>query len=451
MSIRRYLTLILIASITLTVFLATINSYKLSVVKAQVIFDVQLQSLANIVGGLPIEKVSQKQMQTTYFAMQLWQKNTLMMQTSTAPSSAIAPFKEAFSYQNFNGQRWRVWSEPVADNRWLMVAQPIALRTNLTQQVILAAVTPIIMSIVFLAIITPLVLRRSLQPLTKLAALIKHKKVNDLSPISLTQAPAELVPVVERLNHLLGRLNEAFLREKHFASDAAHELRTPLSILKVNLYNLTQEQPESTPLNHLALGLDRMSNIVDQILMLNRTNPEQFVAKFTAIDLMTLTQRVISQLYPQIIEKQQTISLESPDDMGSPHYMIDADELSIEILLQNLITNAIKYTPSNGIILVSLSMVHSSDKHTLTLLVEDSGPGIEKALRQRVFDRFYRVGGDQHQSQVIGCGLELAISSHIATLHGTQIALDDSVILGGLSARINFKQPTDRVLGVPNV
>jgi len=442
MSIRRYLTLILIASITLTVFLATIQGYKLSVVKAQTIFDVQLQSLANIVSGLDIDDKSSKLVHTTDFAMQLWQNNTLITKTSTTPDHAIAPFDEAFSFQNFNGQRWRVWSEYISDNRWLMVGQPIALRTNLTEQVMLAAVTPIIISIIFLAVITSLVLRRGLQPLTKLAALIKNKKVNDLSPISLSQAPAELVPVVERLNHLLGRLNEAFLREKHFASDAAHELRTPLSILKVNLYNLAQEQPKSMALTHLELGLERMSNIVDQILMLNRTNPEQFVAKFKVVNLMSVAQNVISQLYGQITQRKQTISLEYCDSSKEGGYLIEADKLSVEILLQNLLTNAIKYTPSHGVISVNLSIINNE----IQLTIEDSGPSIDKTLRKRVFDRFYRVGGDQHQSQVIGCGLGLAIVSHIATLHNTSITLDDSKVLGGLSARVNFKLHSGAVL-----
>lgn len=429
MSIRRYLTLILIALITLTVFLATIKGYRQSVIKAQALFDTQLQSLANIVAKLPQDNVLTELSNTPDFSIQLWDNERLLLKSEIVPISSIAPFKAGFSFQNFNGQRWRVWSELISRQRWLMVAQPIAVRTDFTEQVILAAVTPIIISIVLLAIITSLILRRALAPLTKLATLIKYKKVNDLSPILMSDVPAEIKPVIARLNHLFECLNDAFLREKHFASDAAHELRTPLSILKVNLYNLSQEQPESTPLTHLALGLERMSNIVDQILMLNRTNPEQFTAKFTAVNLTHAAQNMVSDLYPAIIEKQQVISLDGDD------CWINGDKMSIDILLQNLITNAIKYTPARGIIKITIAVRNTK----IELIVEDSGPGIDKTLRERVFDRFYRVGGDQHQSNVIGCGLGLAISSHIAQLHETSILLGQSKTLGGLHAQMDFE------------
>jgi two-component system sensor histidine kinase QseC len=137
----------------------------------------------------------------------------------------------------------------------------------------------------------------------------------------------------------------------------------------------------------------------------------------------------VSDLYPQILEKDHEISFSGED------LKMRADAFTFKTLLQNLIGNAIKYTPDQGKISVTLQY----DAHDIVLTVSDSGPGIAPSERDRIFDRFYRVGGDQHQSQVIGCGLGLSIVKHIADLYQAKIALAQSE-WGGLAISLRFTQ-----------
>jgi two-component system sensor histidine kinase QseC len=411
------------------VFVAAIQGYRTSMNKASGLFDSQLQSLATSLISITDNQSKTTIAETPDFAFQLWQDNELLIQTSNVPTSAISPFRGGFNNSNFNNQRWRVFTRKIADKRWLMVAQPIAQRIELAEDVILSAVTPIIISIPLLAILVSLCLRQGLKPLTKLAKTLTHKKADDLSIIDTSGEPLELIPVIETLNDVFERLDEAFKREKRFASDAAHELRTPLSILKVTLHNSILELgSDNNSLNDLSQGVERMSHVVDQILMLNRTNPAQLSVKFTLLDLHQIAQNVIANYYPKIEQRQQSISL---DGMSS---MVMGEALSLEILLQNLISNASKYTPDHGEILVTS---HSNNNHA-QLIIEDSGPGIEPSQYHRIFDRFYRIGGDQHNSKATGCGLGLSIVQHIAQLHCAEILLDKSSLLGGFKITVKF-------------
>jgi two-component system, OmpR family, sensor histidine kinase QseC len=277
------------------------------------------------------------------------------------------------------------------------------------------------------------VVSRGLSPLRYLSNALSDKKVDDLVAIRMPAVPKELTSVISTLNLLLLRLESAFVREKRFASDAAHELRTPLSVLKINAHNLALElsakQQASINMLNLTQGVERMSHVVDQILLLNRTEPQQYSASFTSLDLAQLCRDGITSLYPQIDDKHQEIEF-----IGQSHAII-GDQFALEILIQNLISNACKYSPQKGRIRVSLTK--RSDN--ISLLVEDSGPGIAEEEYNKVFERFYRVGGDRHNSNVIGCGLGLAIVKHIADLHLANIELSKSASLGGLTVKVVFK------------
>ena len=289
-----------------------------------------------------------------------------------------------------------------------------------------------------IALFISMAIRHALKPLTVLRRELSEKKINDLSKLSSETTKTELQPVIHTLNQLFERLSSAFSRERYFASDAAHELRTPLSVLKINVHNLHITQRDKldsqgqASLVQLAQSVDRMAHVVDQILTLNRTNPDQLTMEVTKLPLKVLLQQVISDLYPEIIKHQHDISLESQVTT------LYANEFALLTLVKNLIGNACKYTPNGGHILVKTEV----DEQSFTLIVEDSGPGIEESEYGRVFDRFYRVGGDSHQSTVVGCGLGLAIVQHIAKLHSAKIILAKSEQLNGLKISVNFPKKT---------
>jgi len=466
MSIRRYLVLVLLSIITLVTFFAAIQGYKASMSKTSDLFDAQLRSIAATLLLVTEKEQGLQVKQDADIAFQVWQGDRLLLSTSNAPKTPIVNMndlmesidnnkevafdrnsnKHHFGEANFLGQRWRTFVKTALNNKFVIVAQPIKRRFELAEDVTLSAVTPTVLIIPLLTLIISLAISRGLKPLSHLTKALKNKKLNDLTQLDIISDTKELEPVITTLNKLFERLSLAFERERHFASDAAHELRTPLSVLKINVHNLkasikekspfkenhialnTQEEGVQQQLAHLVRSVDRMAHVVDQILTLNRTNPEQVEFCGESVDFKGLIQQSISELYVEISQRNQEISLES--DAGK----LTGNAFALGILVQNLIGNASKYTPENGTILVKVQ----TNKTNVIFSVEDSGPGIAPSDYARVFDRFYRVGGDQHTSKIIGCGLGLAIVSHIIDLHGAKISLSESEQLKGLKVTVIF-------------
>ena len=435
MSIRRYLTLILISIITLLTFASAIQGYRSSMEKAATVFDEELHSLAMVLSITATKNEQVTDLSQAAFVYQIWHQQKLVLSSNSHLLTPIASLDEGFGENNFLAQRWRtysLWSEP--DQRWVMVAQPLSRRFELAESVILAAVTPLVLSIAILAALTFWVISVGLKPLNLLSEALRNKKGDDLKPLTTIPQAAELVPVVNTLNQLFERLDAAFKREKRFAADAAHELRTPLSVLKINAHNLALEiagdSNAKRNMDFLQQGIERMGHVVEQILLLNRTNPAQYRGNFVDLQLSSLCQTAIASIYPQIALKHQDIEL-----LGELGCVV-GDEFALGILLQNLISNASKYTPENGMIRVSIVQ---QNEHPV-IRVEDSGPGMAQAEYELVFERFYRIGGDRHASNVPGCGLGLAISKHIAQLHSAKLALGRSTDLGGLAVDVIFEQ-----------
>ncbi len=431
-SIRRYLVTILIAVLTLTSFLAALQSYRHSISRSDLLFDQDLVLLASSL--LP---QFQADTSTTgeLLVVQVWQGETLQYKSQQAPATRIgAPV--GFSEQNFAGQRWRTYVSQT-EQLSIIVAQPLKQRQELADEVVLASIYPVVLSLPLQALLIWLVVSKGLQPLRRLTQQLSSKKADDLTPVQLPEVPQEMTQMLTTTNQLLQRLDSAFIREKRFASDVAHELRTPLTLLQVTLHNAQQQwlqQGVADPdgmMNALQHGVARMSQLIEQIMLLNRTNPEHFKAKLQAIDLTSLCREIIAELYPQILSKQQQISLEADD-----HLMLAADPFAMRVLLLNIVGNASKYTPTDGQIRLQLQRV-SADKndnnsHKVQIVVEDSGPGIAPEEYNRVFDRFYRVGGDRHNSGTPGSGLGLAIVKEIVGLHHGQLTLGPSSFSTGL-------------------
>ena len=177
----------------------------------------------------------------------------------------------------------------------------------------------------------------------------------------------------------------------------------------------------------MSQGINRLSNIVEQMLILGRTQPEQWQKQFSEQSLLTITQQAVSELYEKIDEKDQNISLEGDD------FIINGDEFTLTTLISNLLSNAIKYTPTKGKITIKLAC----NNNQYSWQIDDSGPGMTNAQKERVFNRFYRVGGDQHPSGEQGAGLGMAIVQHIIAIYGASIHLANSH-LGGLTVKVTF-------------
>lgn len=447
-SIRLFLTLTLIAIIVLVTFLSSLRGYQESMVEAERLFDLQLLEHVKLLSltrptGKPmaLDAVVDDNLMLPQqidlgaemlIAHQVFADDgSLLNRSVMAPVSAMGPFEIGFRDVNFNGYRWRLLVIRDPDlRRWLMAAQRYDVRYELAESVILQSVTPTLLSIPVAAILIWFIVGYGLRPISLLAKEVRSREASDLSHVQMDGVPRELTPLTRSTNDLLRRLQSSFNREKRFAADAAHELRTPISTLKVQIHNLLSEldQPSVTA-EELRQGVDAMGHLVEQILVLNRTAPDQYMVQFVPLDLYELARDVISAEFEQILQREQVFEL----DGGSA--IVNGDATALRSLVQNLLSNASKYTPVGGAIRMRVDAVDGA----VQLRVEDSGPGIPLEYHDRVFDRFYRLDGDRHASGASGSGLGLAIVRHIVEMHGASITLSTSGSLGGLCVTITFR------------
>ncbi|WP_233151850.1 cell wall metabolism sensor histidine kinase WalK, partial [Pelomonas sp. KK5] len=211
----------------------------------------------------------------------------------------------------------------------------------------------------------------------------------------------------------------------HFVADAAHELRSPLTALKLQLQALQRAPDEATRTlvqNRLGAGIDRATHVVEQLLLLARQEAAAEAPK--PVDLQALVQQVLAEQAATAQVREVDLGLVQADALTLPGHAE-----GLRVLVRNLVDNAIKYTPAGGKVDVAL--------RGASLVVEDSGPGIPEAERARVFDRFYRSDAAA-STNVTGSGLGLAIVKSIADRHGAALALDRSEALGGLRVTLRF-------------
>ena len=330
--------------------------------------------------------------------------------------------------------RWRVFAlRDARDDFLIVVGERDDVRGELVDKIALQNLVPDLVGLPLVALLVWLAIGWSLEPLKRMAALIKARDPDTLAPLVIAGLPQELEPMAAALNRLLQQLNTLLDREKRFLADAAHELRTPLAVLRIHAQNAV-EAPEAADradaLRQLQHGVDRATRLVTQLLTLARLEPNAARLAPRALDLHAFVQHELAELIPLALARAIELSL-AADDAGD--YRIDADATNLAILLQNLVGNAIQFTPDGGQVRVRLDA--SADD--VVLSVEDSGPGVADDVRHRLFERFYRGGTGT------GAGLGLSIVRRIVDLHHASIALERAT-LGGLDVRVRLprRSPT---------
>jgi two-component system sensor histidine kinase QseC len=442
-SIRVFLVVALLATMTLTVFLSALHGYRASMAEAQTLFDTKLADAAQLLAATHRSDLPGDGRHDTaqQFAYQIWQDDELRQHSANAPLSPMARLEAGYEYNNFNSYRWRTYALPDPQTqRWIITAERSDVRNELAEHIILKSVVPLVVALPLAGLLIWFVVGYGLAPLRRLATHLRDKQADDLGPLPYDDQPRELMQVVTSINDLLRRLDASFQREKEFAADAAHELRTPLSAMKIHLHNLANDlQEDDHNLQQLESATSRMQNVVEQILALYRTAPDEVMMHFEPVDLHALAQGYIARRYSRFAARHQQLELDGAQAC------VAGDRFALETLLENLLDNACKYTPAGGTVRVSVREQESR----VILKVQDSGPGIPADQRERVFDRFYRLGGDQHASGVIGCGLGLSIVSHVAELHHASITLGGSEFASGLSVSVSFPACGEKALRHP--
>jgi two-component system OmpR family sensor kinase len=240
--------------------------------------------------------------------------------------------------------------------------------------------------------------------------------------------PDEVRPLVDEINLLFARLAEAFDAQRNFVADAAHELRSPLAALRLQVQGLQRAndaESKAVAARRLLAGIDRLGRLVDQMLVLARQDAAADPTGGAPIDLRTTATLAIGDVLPAAQERAIDLGIVDAEPVA-----VTGDAESLRILLRNLLDNAIKYAPEGGTVDVAIGVQQGQ----AVVEVADSGPGIPLEERDRAFDRFYRVTG----GSAAGSGLGLAIAHSIARRHHAAITLGTSSRLGGLLVTVRF-------------
>ncbi len=446
-SIRTYLVLAVAATLILVLFIALLKGYSASTKKAEILFDRELQDVAVLIAAAnqditPQGKGVESQVDKTVF-FQIWTDDKQLISASNnAPNQLETDLLEGYSNANFSHYRWRIltYRDRVL-SRWIIVGERQDIRLTFAETMVLESMLPMIIAVLLSSLLVWFLVGKGLQPLHQLTTALRQKQPADLSEINMVNTPQELIPVVSSINSLFERLSGAFDRERQFSANAAHELRTPIAALKLHAENLQASSPEDDKdIGLLVAGAERMHYVTEQILALHRTIPDQAASAFQRLDLSRLVREEISSIYDLFELKNQDISLSGGKSS------IQGNEFGLRTLIQNLLSNASKYTPDGGKITVLLE----TEPDGVILRVIDSGVGIPEEKRHDVFKRFYRLDDDRHDSGTLGCGLGLAIVQHIVTLHDATITLSDSDGASGLMVSVYFPNQQQMMKGEKN-
>lgn len=369
------------------------------------------------------------------YQFQIWNdQGKLLIRSANAPKMLIPNLKQGFSDYVSDGIKWRAFTKhnsKMGIN--ITVAEQYGDRTLLAHSLATDDVYILLFVYPFAAIIIWFIVGHGLSSILRVTHEVSHRVPNYLEPVNAQAVPKEIKPLVIELNKLFLRLHQAIEREKRFAGDAAHELRTPLAALKtqaqVALKSGSEEERQKL-LQNVIIGVDRCTHIVQQLLTLSRLVPESNVLTDTsALDLAKLAGEIVAQIAPLALNKDIDIELVSDEKIPMS---IKGNATAISILIRNLVDNAIRYTPENGRITVNVAK--RSDNKVI-LKVSDNGPGIPAELRARVFERFFRVLGNKSP----GSGLGLAIVQQIALLHNAQLRLGAAEGGQGLEVEVSFQ------------
>lgn len=339
-----------------------------------------------------------------------------------------------------DGRTWRVYVVALKDGQ-IQVAQPLEVRQEIIAKLALRSLIPFLVLLPLLALLISVVAGKALRPLNRVANAVRQRAPDSLQPLELGQMPPEVQPMVDSVNHLLRRLAEAISAQQAFIADAAHELRSPITALKLQLQlaeRAATSDERASAFTKLHERLDRAAHLVQQLLDLARLEAPQQLPRFETLDLADMARTAISQADELARKKQLDLGLVCETDQAT----IAGEKDGISVLLSNLIDNAIRYTPSEG----KIDVVLSSQAGQPVLQVIDSGPGIPEKDRKQVLDRFYRIPG----APGYGTGLGLAIVHSIARRHGAALKLGDAPEATGLAVTITFRAPRQLHGGYPD-
>lgn len=312
----------------------------------------------------------------------------------------------------------------------VVVGETMIRREHLAKEILAGVAISHLVLVAMVAISIYLGVWHGLQPLKRLRQQLERRSHRDLTPLDEPQTPIEIRPMVHATNELMQRLEHAITAQQRFIADAAHQLRTPLAGLKTHAELALREstiEDTRARVRALMLATDRSARLANQLLSLARAEPDSRAhTTATSVELADVAREVTADWVPRAIESGVDLGFEA----GPGDVHVKGDPVLLREMLNNLIDNAIRYTGAGGHVTVRLR----SQAEGTALIVEDDGPGIQPADRERVFQRFERLDVDAPD----GCGLGLAIVREIASLHGGRVAITEGPGSRGTGVHVTF-------------
>ena len=432
-SLRARLLIALLAAVVAISVLAGLLTYRRVLAETSTLFDYQLRqmalSLRSQIPMAPRLELPPDQADAD-FVIQIWDVYGTRVYFSRPGLPLINATALGFADVRVGGRQWRTYGLQTMEGV-IQIAQPVQVRESLARGAALRVVIPLLLLLPLLGAAVVGVVGSGLRPLRRVAGEVQRRDVHSLAPIPAARLPQEIAPLVNELNRLLMRLSEAFQVQRAFVADAAHELRSPLTALSLELQLLERAPDEPArreALANLKAAAARAVHLVEQLLTLARNEPREPVGELMRFALEQPVAEGIADAHALAAARHIELSLEAEPAT------IRGDREALRTLVRNLVDNAVRYTPEGGWVRVRTRAAAATPGREAALIeVADSGPGIPAADRERAFDRFYRRAGSPEG----GSGLGLAIVKAVADRHAAQVRLGDASE-GGLLVTVAF-------------
>lgn len=428
-SLRVRMLVALLAMLAVTAAVMGVITYRNVLAETQSLFDYQLRQMALSLrdqGEIAPDQARDFADRQLDFVVQIWTVDGRSIYATRPHSDLPARALLGLADVTVNGQTWRTFSVATPE-RVIQVAQPLQIRQQLAAGAALRSVMPLLVLSPLMALVVWWVAAQTLRPLRAVVADVQRRDEQSLAALPTEGLPEEVSPLVAALNQLLGRLSQSLDTQRAFVSDAAHELRSPLTALKLQLQMLRRapdEAARAAAVDALAAGIERSVRLVEQLLALARSEPGAPPPAMETLDLAELVRQAAADTVPLAVARG--IELELLADTPVP---LRGDRTGLAVLVRNLADNAMRYAPAGS----RVELRVGEEQGAPTLTIDDAGPGIPADERERVFDRFYR----RAVNDEAGTGLGLAIVRSVAQRHRAAVALADSP-LGGLRVTVRF-------------
>jgi two-component system OmpR family sensor kinase/two-component system sensor histidine kinase QseC len=427
-SLRLRLLVSLVGLLALAAAVMAAITYHNVLGETEALFDYQLQQMALSLrdqGEIDSAQADTLADQQLDFVVQIWTVDGRNIYASRPHASLPARALLGLATLNVDGRAWRTFGVATRE-RVIQVAQPVDIRQRLAAHAAWRSVLPLLLTTPLAALAIWWLAAQNLAPLERLAREVRSRDARSLAPVPTGDLPDELAPLASSLNALLERLRSSLDSQRAFVADAAHELRSPLTALKLQLELLRRADDadaREAARSAIAEGIARASRLVEQLLALARSEPDA-VLPVERVDVVAVAGQAIDDSKAFADSRSVTIELKAERSA-----FVSGDAVALGLLARNLVDNAVRYSPPGSHVEVRVQQQGTK----VVLDVDDSGPGIPESDHERIFDRFYR----RSEATESGSGLGLAIVRSVANAHGASIGLGRAP-LGGLEVSVSF-------------